>query len=82
VHELGIASSIIETVETESRRHPGARVCAVGLRLGEWAGVDPDSLRFCFEALVKHGALDPLSLEIAQCPGDELVIAYLEVEQP
>ncbi len=24
----------------------------IGLRIGEWAGVDPGSLQFCFDALV------------------------------
>lgn len=37
---------------------------AVGLRIGEPAGVDPESLRFGFEALVKDSDLQPLELEV------------------
>jgi len=51
MHEMSIAASILEAVEIEAGRHPGARVLEVGLRIGEWAGVDPEALRFCFEAM-------------------------------
>jgi hydrogenase nickel incorporation protein HypA/HybF len=51
MHEMSIAQSILEAVETEAGRRPGARVVEVGLRIGEWAGVDPEALRFCFEAM-------------------------------
>ncbi len=86
MHEMGIASSVLEAVAGELRRHPGERVSRVGLRIGEFVAVDPDSLRFCFEAAVKDSELEPLALEIEWCRardgrrGDELQIAYLELE--
>jgi hydrogenase nickel incorporation protein HypA/HybF len=67
MHELSIAQSIFEAVREEASRHPGARVCKVGLRIGEWAGVDPEALRFCFDALVRSTSLEPLALEIETC---------------
>jgi Zn finger protein HypA/HybF involved in hydrogenase expression len=85
MHEMGIASSVLETVRKESRR--GERASRVGVRIGEFVAVDPDSLRFCFEAIVKTSDLAPLSLEIEWCRaeggrrGDELQIAYLEFEE-
>jgi hydrogenase nickel incorporation protein HypA/HybF len=115
MHELSIASSILETVRAEKERHPGARVLKVGVRVGELTGVDPNSLTFCFESLVGGTDLAPLALEIeprprrhrcprcahtfqvvdyeVSCPacgagetqlisGDELELAYLEVEEP
>jgi hydrogenase nickel incorporation protein HypA/HybF len=114
MHELSIASSILETVSKERERLNGARVTKVGVRIGELAGVDPDALSFSFEILVKDTDLDPLALEIEfisrrhecshckhvftvvnyqfDCPacgsketrcvgGDELQLAYLEVEE-
>jgi len=68
MHELGIAGSLLEAIEAESKRHAGARVRKVGLRIGELSGVDPESLRFCFECLVKDSPFDPLPLEIQLCP--------------
>lgn len=113
MHEMGIASSVLDAVRTESQRFPNGHVYKVALRIGELAGVDADALSFCFEALVRGSELEPLALEIerkprrhtctvcgapfaaadenAACPacgsldaifsgGDELEIAYLEVE--
>jgi hydrogenase nickel incorporation protein HypA/HybF len=113
MHEMGIASSVLDAVRAESRRFPEGHVHKVGLRIGELAGVDPESVRFCFDALVRGSDLEPLALEIeyrsrrhvcaacgqsfaaanenSACPacgsadasfsgGDELEIAYLEVE--
>lgn len=88
MHELGIASSILDAVRAESARYPGARVRTVGVRIGEYSGVDTESLRFCFDALVKQDELEPLALDIEYCPAgngaraDALDLSYLEIEEP
>jgi hydrogenase nickel incorporation protein HypA/HybF len=113
MHEMSIANSVLDAVRAEARRFPNGHIYKVGLRIGALAGVDPDALSFCFEALVSETELDPLALEIeyrprthrcrgcggsfaaeaegSACPdcggvdsefigGDELELAYLEVE--
>ena len=115
MHELSIASSILDVVAKEAKTRPGAHILKVGLRIGELAGVDRDALSFGWEVLTKDTEWDGLRLEIedvprrqrcsvcahefaapdfmTQCPkcsdplsvtiaGDELDIAYLEVEEP
>ena len=67
MHELGIASAMLEAIEAESRKHSG-RVSKVGVRIGALSGVDVESLRFCFTLLVKDTAWDPLELEIESVP--------------
>lgn len=64
MHEVGIAASVLDAVRTELLQHPGARAKTVGLKIGELAGVDPDSLGFGFDALVAGSDLDPLRLEV------------------
>ena len=64
MHELGIASSILEGVDAEVRRRPGVRPLKVGVRVGELAGLDPDALRFAFEALTIDTPLAGLELDI------------------
>jgi hydrogenase nickel incorporation protein HypA/HybF len=64
MHEVGIAASVIDAVRGELGRRPGARAVAVGLRIGELSGVESDSLRFGFDALVAGSDLDPLRLDI------------------
>lgn len=68
MHELAIANTLLEAIQAESLRHAGARVQGVGLRIGEFSGVNPESLRFCFECLVKDSPFEPLTLEIQFCP--------------
>jgi hydrogenase nickel incorporation protein HypA/HybF len=115
VHELSIAMSVLESLKAEAERHPGAKFVKVGLRIGELAGIDRDSLTFGFEALIKETEWKALRLDIEsvprrqRCPrchltfavkdyefacpncgeletacagGDELDIAYVELEEP
>jgi hydrogenase nickel incorporation protein HypA/HybF len=58
---------MLESVQAESARH-NAHVLAVGVKIGELSGVDSESLRFCFEALVRDTDLAPLALEIERLP--------------
>ena len=64
MHEMGIASSILDGVGAEIRRRPGARPLKVGIRVGELAGLDPDALRFAFDALTLDTPLAGLELDI------------------
>ncbi len=80
MHEMGIACSILEAVHREGQFYPGQRVSKVGVRIGEFAGVDAESLRFCFEAIVMSSEPAPLELELENGKrGDELEIAYMEL---
>ena len=64
MHEMGIANSILEAVGKELHRYPGSWPVKVGVRIGELAAVDPDALRFCFDALTKDTEWEALALEI------------------
>jgi hydrogenase nickel incorporation protein HypA/HybF len=68
MHELGIAASILESVEKEAQRRPGVHISKVGVKIGELAGVDQDALSFGFEVLVKDTDFEPLSLELEYVP--------------
>lgn len=68
MHEMGIANSILEAVTTEVRHHPGSKASKVGVRIGELAAIDVDSLRFCFDALSRDTDLEGLQLQIEVCP--------------
>lgn len=80
MHELGIANSILDAVRKELRLYPGYRAAKIGVRIGEYAGVDTESLRFCFDAIVKDSPLAPLELGIEwKDGGDELDLGALEL---
>lgn len=81
MHEMGVANSILEAVHRELSRYPGQRAVKLVVRIGEFAGVDPESLRFCFDALVKGSEFEPLELSIDWRPGaEDLDLAYLELD--
>ena len=82
MHEMGIASSILEAACNEARQYSGHRAAKVGVLIGEYAGVDTESLRFCFEVLTKGAEPAPIELDISWRIGsDELKLAYLELEE-
>jgi hydrogenase nickel incorporation protein HypA/HybF len=66
MHELGIAQSVLEAVQAEAAKRSSKPV-KVGLRIGELSAVDPDALRFSFEALTVETDLQGLELEIEFC---------------
>jgi hydrogenase nickel incorporation protein HypA/HybF len=68
MHELGIAEATLEAVRKEAARYPNTRVARVGLRVGEFAGIDASALRFAFEAMVQGTEFEAILLEIESCP--------------
>lgn len=90
MHEIGIASSILETVDTEARKRPGGKIIAVGLRIGELSSISPDALTFAFEALTRETPWENLKVEIEWRPrrqkcqvcGEEFTVADFEMPCP
>jgi hydrogenase nickel incorporation protein HypA/HybF len=90
MHEMSIANSVLEALEKEAHRFPQGRIAKVGLRIGELAGVDPDALSFCLEALTRGTPWEALELEIEfsprrhRCPhcAREFVVKDYEVACP
>ncbi|SPE42378.1 fragment of hydrogenase nickel incorporation protein HypA [Candidatus Sulfopaludibacter sp. SbA3] len=82
MHEMGIANSILDAVRKEMAPYPGARPVKVTVRIGTMAGVDPDSLTFCFQALVSGTEFEPMELAVETAPADELELGSLELEEP
>ena len=66
MHELGIAQSVLEAAKAEAGKR-GAKPVKVGVRIGELSAIDPDALRFSFEALTAESDLQGLKLEIESC---------------
>lgn len=67
MHEFSIAESILDAVRRELTTRPGARPTRIGLRIGELAAVDIDSLSFCFEALLRGTEWEGLQLDARVC---------------
>ena len=81
MHEMSIASSVMEAVQREAETRGAVRVASVGLRIGDLAAVDEDSLRFCFDVLVQDTEFARTELKIEHTNGFELDLAYMELEE-
>ena len=66
MHELSIATSIVEIVEHHVP--DGRPVRCVKVKVGAQSGVVPDSLSFCFSAIVVGSPLEGVCLEIERVP--------------
>jgi hydrogenase nickel incorporation protein HypA/HybF len=65
MHELSLASAIVEACDERARCARVRRVC---LQVGALSCVLPESLNFCFEVAAKGTALEGASLEIEMIP--------------
>ena len=68
VHELRVATEIIEIVRQEMERRRLSGIREVGLRLGALSGFDAGALTFSFEAAIVETPLDGAVLKIEQVP--------------
>ena len=80
MHELSIALEICRMVEQRLGPAQVHRVVAVGLEVGNDAGVEVESLRFCLEALLTSPPFHAAVPELARRPGDVLRLSYLTVD--
>lgn len=69
MHEISLAEGVLQIIEEHSKTDGFSRVTAVWLEVGALAGVEPDALRFCFEAVSRDSLAQGARLEIVEVPG-------------
>ncbi|GHG51123.1 hydrogenase maturation nickel metallochaperone HypA [Streptomyces griseocarneus] len=68
MHELSIATAIVERATELARRHDAGGVEAVRVRVGEMSGVVPDALRFSFEVAREGTVVEAARLDVEEVP--------------
>jgi hydrogenase nickel incorporation protein HypA/HybF len=68
MHEIGIAQNILEIVRQSVPEDQAAAVRGIRVRIGELSGIIPDSLDFCFSALVSETEMRRASLVMDTIP--------------
>lgn len=66
MHEMGLASEIVRIATEEAVAAGGGAVSALRLRVGEWSGVEVESLRFALTVLSDGTLLEGCAVEIEQ----------------
>ena len=69
MHEMSLIESVVGLVEDERRKQNFSRVRMIRLRVGALACVEPDALRFCFEAVTRDSPAEGACLLIDTVPG-------------
>lgn len=80
MHELSLALEICRIAEEQVGPSGAGRLVTVGVEVGDRAGVEPDNLSFCLEALLGAPPFGRARPAIARLPGDVLRVSYLEVD--
>jgi hydrogenase nickel incorporation protein HypA/HybF len=68
MHELGIAQDILEIVKQAVPEDQATAVRRIRIRVGQLSGVVPDSLEFCFQAIISETPMQQAGLAIEQAP--------------
>lgn len=68
MHELSIASQVVEIVSRHAAEHGGLGVTAVALRIGQLSCVHEDALRYSFDLVREGTPLAAAELRIVTVP--------------
>jgi hydrogenase nickel incorporation protein HypA/HybF len=69
MHEMTLAESVLEIVEDAARREGLRRVHAVWLEIGQLSSIEPEAMRFCFDAVARDSVAAGARLEIVVTAG-------------
>ncbi len=68
MHELSIASAVVDSVLEYLDAHEVKKVMMVRLAVGELSHVEAEQLRFCYMAITQETAMENSTLEIESVP--------------
>ncbi len=69
MHEMSIAMSIVDAVVANAEKEGGVRISGVELLVGKLAGIEAESLKFCFSAATKGTIAEGAALVIGEPEG-------------
>lgn len=78
MHEMSIALEVCR-LAGERLGADAPKLVALGVTVGDDAGVEPENLAFCLEALLAEPPFQRAQPRILREPGDALHLKYLEV---
>ncbi|MGD8914193.1 MAG: hydrogenase maturation nickel metallochaperone HypA [Candidatus Thiodiazotropha sp.] len=69
MHEMSLCESILQVLREQAISQGYSRVKRVWLEIGALSGVEPEAMRFSFDAVMKGSLADNAQLEIIHLPG-------------
>jgi Zn finger protein HypA/HybF involved in hydrogenase expression len=80
MHELSVAVEVCRMAEERLRPEELARLRTVEIIVGDQAGLEPENLRFCLEALLGAPPFGRAVPAITVTPGRDLALARMLVD--
>jgi len=69
MHEMSLAESVLQIIEQAGSEQGFTRVKTVWLEIGQLACVEPEAMRFCFDAVMADSIAEGARLEIIETAG-------------
>jgi hydrogenase nickel incorporation protein HypA/HybF len=69
MHELSVAEALLDAILLETTREPVGKVVQVNVEIGALSHLEPDALKFCFDAVVAGSIAEGARLNITQTLG-------------
>jgi Zn finger protein HypA/HybF involved in hydrogenase expression len=80
MHEMSLALEICRLAEEQVGAEAVAEIVTVGVEVGDRAGVEPENLAFCLEAVLAEPPFRGARPVIERREGDVLRLVYVEVD--
>ena len=80
MHEMSIAMEVCRIAEDQVGLAAIPRVREIGVVVGSRSGVEPESLRFCLEALLDQPPFRGARPALELTAGDDLRVSYLDLD--
>lgn len=69
MHEMSLAEGVVQILEDAAAAQNFSRVRVVCLEIGRLSSVEPEAMRFCFDAVSRGTLAEGARLEIVETPG-------------
>jgi hydrogenase nickel incorporation protein HypA/HybF len=66
MHEMSLCQSVVQILEEQAMAQSYSRVKTVRLEIGPLAAVEPESMRFCFDAATRGTIAENATLDIIE----------------
>lgn len=75
MHEMSLAENVLDIIEAAARAQHFQTVRRVVLEIGKLSAVEPDAMRFCFDAVMRGTLAEGAELEIIETAGAGVCLA-------
>lgn len=68
MHEMALAEGIVDIALTTAKQHGSTQILAIEVNVGDFAGVEKESLIFCFDAVTRGTIAEGAQLQLQSVP--------------